>query len=258
MGRCNCRRWGDPIVVQQYPTRDGVVVAVATMCRGALPVLLLIACASRTDSSERSASAQPTPAPAHGDVLGTERAGGTSAENPWSGRVVVAGHAAARFRFLIPSGLAPLRGITPPPDRNAAIEFQSQGPDGVGIADGSRNAMNSIAVFSDPAGLGVVFDTLDETARQKLAARYVEAMREAIPDAQTADIIKVGTHLALRINLPRVAMEGRPLRRGRHYLLFDQAATASIDCLWTDAEAARMTSACEAVATGLERVSVAR
>ena len=228
------------------------------MCRtrSAVPVLLLLACASkRTDSTEPPASL--TGSQSNDSARGTERTGAPTID-PWAGRVVVAGHPAARFKFSIPRGLAPLRGVTPLPAPQTAIELASQGPDGVGIADGSPTALNSIVVFSDPAGLGVAFDTLDDTARKKLASQYVEAMRETIPDAQAAAVIKVGTHLALRIDLPRVVMAGRPMRRGRHYLLFDQAATAAIDCLWTDAEVARMASACDAVAAGLARVSLTR
>ena len=221
------------------------------MWRSALPVLLLVACAGKTDSGQASLTAQPgsdqVPAPA---IESTVRPN----KDLWRGRVVVAGHAAARFKFAIPAGLAPLRGVTPQTDPKAVIELAEQGPDGVGIADGSRNALNSIVVFSDPAGLGVVFDTLDDAARKKLAFRYVEALRGNVADAQAAQILQIGTHLALRIELPRVVMQGRPLRAGRHYLVFDKAATASIDCLWTDEEAARMTSACEAVVMSLERV----
>lgn len=216
--------------------------------------MLLVACAGKTDSGQRSLTAQPGSGEVHGRA--TESTGRPN-EDRWRGRVVVAGHAAARFKFAIPAGLAPLRGVTPETDPKAEIELARQGPDGVGIADGSRNALNSIVVFSDPAGLGVVFETLDDAARQKLALRYVEALRENVPDAQAAQILEIGTHLALRIELPRVDMQGRPLRAGRHYLVFDKAATASIDCLWTYGEAARMTSACEAVVTSLERVPAA-
>ncbi len=177
--------------------------------------------------------------------------------DPWRGRVVVAGDAAARFKFSIPAGLVPLRGVTSHTGLKTEIELPGDVAAGVGIADGSLTALNSIVMFSDPAGLGVAFDDLDDAARQKLALRYVELLRETIPDAQDAQILEIGTHVALRFELPRVVMQGRPQRQGRHYLVFDKAATASVDCLWTEEEAARMASACDAVVTSLERVSSA-
>lgn len=53
-------------------------------------------------------------------------------------------------------------------------------------------------------------------------------------------------------------MVGRPVRRGRHDLVFDEVATASVDCLWPDAEATRMTRACDAVVAELKRVRTGR
>jgi hypothetical protein len=55
-----------------------------------------------------------------------------------------------------------------------------------------------------------------------------------------------------------VVMPDRPVRHGRHYLVFDHAVTASVDCLWTEAEAVRMSTACDAVANSLERVPFGR
>ena len=176
----------------------------------------------------------------------------------WRGRLVRAGHAAARFEFSIPAGLAPLRGVTPPTDAAEKIEFASQGPDGVGIADGAGIALNSIVVFSDPEGVGVDFVGLDRVRREQLAALYGDGIRERFPGASAPQIVTLRSHDALRIELPRVVMPDRPVRRGRHYLVFDHEVTASVDCLWTEAEAARMASACDAVAGELVRVPSAR
>lgn len=217
------------------------------MCRRTL-LIMLAACASGSDPSAKAPSAGlPASATAvHDD---------SPMKDPWRGRVARAGHPDARFSFSIPAGLAPLRGVTLPADPNAQVELAHQGPDGVGLADGSSLALNSIVVFSDPAGLGVAFEPLAPDARQELAARYVAILRQGIPDAQDLRILQVGAHLALQIELPRVVMKGRPERRGRHYLVFNQSATASVDCLWTDEHATQMSAACHAVAASLERVS---
>ena len=237
--------------------------------RSALPALLLFACGGT--SSPRGPEAVPDDfpdelpgaaaarqAPARSQDAGVAPApdgSGAAARAVWNDRVVVAGHASARFRFSIPAGLVPLRGVADPPeDPREAIELASAGPEGVGVADGATVALNSILVFSDPLGVGEVFTTLDDAAQDAIAARYATVLRATLPDAQDPVILQIGGHLALRIELPRVAMEGRPVRHGRHYLIFDELATASVDCLWTEAEAVRMAAACDAVAAGLERV----
>lgn len=221
------------------------------MSRHLLAVLLLTACASskngRTPSPPPPPPVDPpaAPAPAPQEPL--------AARDPWSGRVVVVGHAAARFQFPIPAGLAPLRGVTPPADPKARLDLAHQGADGVGIADGATIALSSIVVFSDPAGLGVDFASLAPADRERLASRYLELVRTNMPDAGDVRILQVGAHLALQIDLPRVELPGRPLRQGRHYLLFDGTATASIDCLWIASETARMVAACDQVAATLQR-----
>lgn len=172
----------------------------------------------------------------------------------WSGRIVRAGHASARFQFAIPAGLAPLRGVAPPSSPSEKLEFASAGPEGVGIADGAHIALNSIVVFSDPDGLGVDFAHLDRDRRQEIAAQYGDLLRSRFAGASPARIVTLRRHLALRIELPRVEMPDRPVRRGRHYLIFDDGATASVDCLWTAVEAARMAQACDAIASQLQRV----
>jgi hypothetical protein len=148
--------------------------------------------------------------------------------------------------------------VTPPADPAEKIEFASEGPGGVGIADRAGVALNSIVVFSDPEGVGVDFVGLNRARREQLAATYSDGVRERFPGASAAQIVTLRSHLGLRLELPRVVMPDRPVRHGRHYLVFDQEATASVDCLWTDAEAARMASACDAVAGQLERVPSAR
>jgi len=212
-----------------------------------------------TDARARATSepATATSEPATSDATATpdHAEAGPSARttDPWRGRVVVVGHSAARFAFTIPAGLAPLRGVTPPADARQRTELASQGPDGVGIADGKHVAVDSIVVFSDPEGIGADFLHLSPADRQQVAARYGDAMRERFPDAGQPQIVRAGSHLALRVELPRVDMPNRPARRGRHFLVFDHRATASVDCLWTAAHAARMASACDAIAAELER-----
>lgn len=220
-------------------------------------------------AAERAARAHPAPRSgptAQGDRLPDERtaaAAGPKGDRTaapatpgdrWNGRIVRAGHASARFQFAIPAGLAPLRGVTPPSSPSEKLEFASAGPDGVGIADGAHVALNSIVVFSDPDGLGADFAHLDRDRRQEVAAQYGDLLRSRFAGASPARIVTLGRHLALRIELPRVEMPDRPVRRGRHYLIFDDEATASVDCLWTEAEAARMVHACDAIASQLQRV----
>jgi hypothetical protein len=218
-----------------------------------LPILLLAACGGprppQAPSAEEPAAsaAQPSAAPEARPV----------AQDRWSGRVVVIGHAAARFQFPIPAGLAPLRGVTPPADPKEQLELANQGADGVGIPNGATIALSSIVLFSDPAGLGVAFESLDPAGRERLAARYLEAVQTAMPDAKEVHVLQVGSHLALQIDLPRVEIPGRPLRQGRHYLVFDGTATASVDCLWIESDAARMVTACDQVAATMKRVSSA-
>lgn len=174
--------------------------------------------------------------------------------DPWRGYRVHVGHADARFVFSIPAGLAPLRGVTPPKDRSEQLELASQGADGVGLVAPGQIALNSIVVFSDPEGVGRDVSAMSRAGQQQIANLYGEGVRGRYPGASAPAIVTVGKHLALRFELPRVAMANRPLRHGRHYLLFDELATASVDCLWTDAEAARMANACDAVARELQRL----
>jgi hypothetical protein len=213
-------------------------------------VLLLSACGGSRPPQTPPTEEPAAPAP-------QEPAAPPAAPDPWAGRVVVVGHAAARFQFPIPAGLAPLRGVTPPADPKDRLELAQQGADGVGIPNGATIALSSIVVFSDPAGLGLAFETLAPADRERLASRYLAFVRNAMPDAQDVRILQVGAHQALQIDLPRVELPGRPLRQGRHYLLFDGAATASIDCLWLPSDAARMAAACDQVAAAMQRISSA-
>ena len=177
----------------------------------------------------------------------------TTATGTGTGRFGVAGHAAARFRFPIPQGLGPLAGVTPPSDPHQLIDFSSQRPAGVGIPDGQGVAVNSIVVFSDPEGVGPDVTTLSVSQLAEIRSAYLAFLRERIPSAGDLELVRVGGRLAFRVELPHVEMPDRPVRSGRHYLVFDQVATASVDCLWIAAEAPRMTQACDTIAAGLVR-----
>ncbi|MBP6633227.1 MAG: hypothetical protein KA297_27660 [Kofleriaceae bacterium] len=179
---------------------------------------------------------------------------GEIAATLWAGRSVEAGHRAARVRFKIPAGLAPLQGVSNP---NPAMlyEFSDQSPAGVGVADGADRAMNSIVVYSDPEGLGVTIATRAEAASAPQVSGYLAMVRKRFEGASEGEVVEVGGRPALRIDLPHVPLPNRPVRHGRHYLLFDQAATISVDCLWLTAEATRMSAACDEVAAGLTRVT---
>jgi hypothetical protein len=168
------------------------------------------------------------------------------------GHVLVAGHAAARYAFVVPTGLARLRGVTAA-DGESPEELSAQGPDGVGLPGPHPIALDSIVVFSDPLGVGVDMGTASPAARAEIVDRYHAFLRERFPSASTARLTTIGPHTAIRIDLPRVEMPDRPLRSGRHYLVLDGTVTVSVDCVWTAEHAERIAAACDAVAASLRR-----
>jgi hypothetical protein len=166
--------------------------------------------------------------------------------------LLIAGHAQARYSFVVPEGLGRLRGLLVG-EGESQQELNAAGPDGVGIAGQTPIAFDSVAVFSDPLGLGVDMGAVSPALKAEMFAQYEAFMSERFPSATEAREVRIGPHVALRIDLPRVEMRDRPLRSGRHYLVLDGAVTVSVDCLWTAANAERMSAACDAVTSSLRR-----
>jgi hypothetical protein len=169
---------------------------------------------------------------------------------------LVAGHADARYAFVIPSGLSRLRGVTAQPGEDPR-ELSLAGPDGVGMPTVTAVSLDSIVVFSDPLGLGVDVGAITPAERDRLVTMYGEYLRQRFPSAKPARPTTIGPHAAIRVDLPRVELVDRPVRGGRHYLILDGGVTVSVDCVWTDEHAEHMAAACDAVAASLRRRSAA-
>lgn len=172
------------------------------------------------------------------------------------GPTLVAGHADARYEFTIPRGLSRLRGMLAKPGEDPR-ELSEAGPDGVGLPSFTSVSYDSIGVFSDPRGLGVDMGAVPAAERDRIVKIYGEVMLQRFPSATAPLHTSIGPHAAIRIDVPRIEMPDRPVRSGRHYLILDGRVTVSVDCLWTEANAAQMSEACDAVASSLRRHSPA-
>jgi hypothetical protein len=167
-----------------------------------------------------------------------------------TGTTLIAGHKNARYEFTVPPGLARLTGVALQ-EGDDPRELSLAGPDGVGIPDPSPFALDGVLVFSDPLGLGVDLTAVTPEARAAIVSKYTEFIQERFPSASPPRYMKIGSHMAFRYELPRVEMPDRPVRAGRHYLVLDGIVTVSVDCLWREANAAPMSTACDAVAASL-------
>lgn len=195
---------------------------------------------------------EPAREAAAGEEVGAEPAAPVAhAEARPEGAVMVAGHAAARYELVIPAGLVRLGGMIS--EGHEQAEVDAAGPVAVGMPGQVPIAFDAIAVFSDPLGLGIDMITAPAEERADMVRRYDQLMHGRFPSALPARLVRVGAFTAIRIDMPRVEMRDRPVRAGRHYLLLDGTATASVDCLWTKENAERMAAACDAVTSSLRR-----
>ncbi len=220
----------------------------------AMSIVAAVACGPK--------STPPASAGEFADLDDVELAGAAGAVAPTdvtrsTEPTLVAGHADARYAFVVPSGLSRLRGVVAQPGDDPR-ELSLVGPDGVGLPTVTALSLDSVVVFSDPLGLGVDVGDISPAERDRLVALYGEYLRQRFPSATAARQTTIGPHAAVRVDLPQVEMADRPVRSGRHYLILDGAVTVSVDCVWTDEHAERMAAACDAVAASLRRSAVAR
>lgn len=162
---------------------------------------------------------------------------------------LVAGHRDARYEFVVPPGFRSGMRVKGGDPR----ELSEAGADGIG-PDDDPVGLNSIVLFSDPLGLGVDWQTASAATRAKLLTAYGDLIRQRFRSASSAREVQVGPHRAIHVELSDVELSGRAPRRGRHYMVLDRSVTVSVDCLWTEAYAERMSAACDAVAASLWRV----
>ncbi len=237
--------------------------------RGASRTALLLATSVAACGGTRSTPAKPALGPAEfaelDDLGGPAGAGPSGPSGPRepartaraaAAPTLVAGHADARYEFVIPPGLRRLRGVLA--EGHDPRELSAAGPDGVGLPRGGAVWLDVIVVFSDPLGLGLDPSAIAAAERERIVSMYGEGIRERYPSARPARLVSIDGQLAIHIELPRVEMPDRPVRSGRHYLILDGGATASVDCLWTKANAEQMSAACNALAASVRRVTSAR
>lgn len=226
-----------------------------TVCAALLALTAVTACGGKS---------KPPPPPFEDDLVTPvdpvpepASSGGAVRVNGPTGRIYVAGHVDARYEFVAPAALGRLRGVALQ-EGDDPRELDHYGPDGVGIPGQEPVALDGVLVFSDPLGLGVDMTAAPAEARDALASQYAEFIQERFPSASPPRYTKLGPYLAIRFELPRVEMPDRPVRSGRHYLVFDGVATVSVDCLWTKTNAERMSKACDDIAASLRRHTAAR
>ncbi len=211
----------------------------------ALGVLLVLGCGGTKPSEvgpedPKTASARSTARPTN--------------LHQWAGKSVVAGQEGARFSFSLPDGLEPLEDMTPLDRQGDTVVFDPTSAGTVGKYENGYVAFNTIDVYSDPAGLGVDYLTLPKEHQEGLRSRYERLMKERYRDAGPVQVVEVGGRTAFRLDLRIVRTDDLPLRAGRHYLLIDGGATASVDCLWVPSDIVQMGAACDMIAQELKRV----
>ena len=149
----------------------------------------------------------------------------------------------ARYELSIPDRFVIARGTRGP--AQPGFDPAEMGPAAI-LLDEPPEALgaNSITVGTDPEGLGI--DMTRATPEQRSARRlvYDDLIQRRLPGSSTARLVEVGERSAWVYDIPVVVMPDRPMRAGRHYLVFDGVVTISVDCFWTPENEGLMREAC--------------